>query len=292
MLRKGSFRHTESQSMFAIGDMAASGVFGDLLGNVDRLAEDFPDALRAAMKLVAPVFLGLCNNAMPSCPIDTGALISSSAVFVDGELVDFGRLDYGIHGLMKLGMKDNPRNPNRFSKFKRFAGKMSQAHGPTSLGDVSYSPHEVTITVAYNMPYAIEQHEGISFATGQPFQHYTRKGSGPKWVTSKFTLYKEQLSEQLGNAVNRALEVILGPEDGGRLPTAMSVAMRKAAYFNPNQGQKLRMHGSTRSHRGFTFTDERGIIVGRENRNNIESGWEGLGLNGGRIWYGPPTEGD
>ncbi len=289
----GPFQFSESQTMFGIGD--TDDTYGDLIGNLDRLAVDFPDVLRGAMRLVAPVFLDICNNASPSCPIDTGRLISSSAVFVDNEQIDFGKLDYAVHGLLRLkGKAGNPRSIHRFSKFKKYSGQLAARHGVSSLLPESIdetSPLEVRISVLYGAPYATIQHDGINPETGEPFRNYTRPGSGPQWVTTKFTTHKGVLSHQMGWAVEKAMGAILGSMEGGSLAHAMSpISIRKSKYFNPNQARQFRSIGGA-SGKGFTFLDERGVKIGKgPDRYTPPHGFEFIPREGReRIFYSQPN---
>ena len=175
-----------------------------LTQSLEDLAVNFPAELRAAMALVSRDFLDICNNWVPKCPVDTGRLLASSAVFVDNELTGGGSLS-NLKDVDAFMARHDLRNDRDYGNFMDYQSQFNPI--PRKLrGTGLYNIKEITISVVYFAEYAVVQHEGIHPVSGNNFRVYTREGSGPKFVEAKYTLYKNELMELLQSAVNEAFE--------------------------------------------------------------------------------------
>lgn len=169
---------------------------------LSQLALLFPREVKVSLSTIAKDFLDICNNWEPKCPVDTGRLISSSAVFVDGRLVGKGKISNSRDIDSFMGR----HTLKTFNDLANFQDYNAVDYVPDTFGQTLPvgATSNLEVTVAYFSPYAIIQHEGISPLTGEQYHVYTREGSGPKFVEAKFTLYKRDLENLIQSAVQDA----------------------------------------------------------------------------------------
>ncbi|MDX9975327.1 MAG: minor capsid protein, partial [FCB group bacterium] len=147
-----------------------------------RIAKIMPEAARQGMAKAGMALLRDCIMDPDTVPLEEGTLRASGMVFVEDQLIGTSK-DLGADGpLTEIGV---PRK------------------------------NTVTVTVGFNSPYAVYQHEGMRKDGSFVVENYSEPGSGPKFLENKLAENAEDYMRLAAQEAARVAQRLLPTKGGG-----------------------------------------------------------------------------